>query len=399
MLKKIFCNIKYIKIGDIFSIFIFVIALFPALIFRLLNIILKRELWLVCENGETARDNGYHFYKYVRNNHPNDFCYYVINKKSYDYGRVKDFGNIIQFKSFKHWVYYLSANYNISNHKNGNPNQPFFFVLHVYFNLFNNRVFLQHGIIKDDLEWLYYKNTKFRYFICGAEREYEFVKEKFGYPNGYVVYTGLSRFDNLYDNNVDYKQLLFMPTWRNWIGRETNLLVRDEKFTNTDFFKYWNDLLINDELINFIEKNNIKILFYPHINMQKFLNDFVIKSKNIEICSANNKDIQELLKKSYLLVTDYSSVYMDFGYMGKPVIYYQFDYDIYRKKQYADGYYSYSEDGFGPVCKSCDQVIFEIKNIVHNGLNKKYFNRMNDFFTIKDQNNSKRIYDILKGEK
>ena len=270
-----------------------------------------------------------------------------------------------------------------------------FYVIHVVLGLYNNRVFLQHGITKDDADWLYYNKCKFRYFICGAKREYEFIKNKFGYPEGNVIYTGFARFDNLYNNNVNDKQILVMPTWRNWLGRETNALGEKIVFKDTDYFKNWESFLNDGKFIDFIEKENITILFYPHINMQKYIDEFNFKSKNIIVCKTD-VDIQKILKESSIMITDYSSVYMDFAYMKKPVIYYQFDYEEYRKKQYKDGYYDYNIDGFGPVATNSDELLNVFVNNYNNGLDEKYYLRMNSFFEIRDQNNCKRIYDYLK---
>lgn len=395
MLKKFKDSLKYIKLKDILAAFIFILMIIPSLCFRLINKLKKRKLLLVTEDGHTARDNGYHFYKYIKTNHPEDYCFYVIDKKSEGYDKVKEYGNIIQYGSLKHWLYYLSANYNISNHKEGNPNAPLFYVIHVILGLYKNRVFLQHGITKDDAEWLYYKNCKFKYFICGAKREYEFISEKFGYPEGNVIYTGFPRFDNLYNNNVNKKQILIMPTWRNWLGRITNSLGEKEVFEETSFYKNWNGFLNNKQFTDYIEKNNLKVLFYPHIQMQKFLDKFEIKSKNIEVLTPKT-DIQTVLKESALMITDYSSVYMDFAYMEKPVIYFQFDYKEYREKQYQDGYYDYQKDGFGPVCDQIDELVSSFIDINEKGLEKKYIKRMNDFFELKDQNNCERIYKYLK---
>ena len=397
MLKKIKESIKYIKLYDILSIFIFIFMLIPSFIFRIINKIKRRNLLLVTEDGKTARDNGYHFYKYIRTNHPNDYCFYVIDKKSDGYNKVKEYGNIIQYKSLKHWLYYMSAKYNISNQKYGNPNTTLFYFIHVVLGLYRNRVFLQHGITKDDSPWLYYKNTKFKYFICGAKREYEYIKEKFGYPDGNVIYTGFARFDNLYNNDIKNNQILIMPTWRNWLGRETNAFGQKIIFQETDYFKYWNKVLTNKELIDYIEKNNYEILFYPHMNMQKYLSSFSIKSSKIKLLSMNY-DIQKALKEAAIMITDYSSVYMDFAYMEKPIIYYQFDYDIYRKKQLQQGYFDYKKNGFGPVCYDDIQLCDELIKIINNGLNVKYKKRMKDFFEIKDKKNCERIYKVLKGE-
>ncbi len=396
-MKKIKDSIKYVKITDLLSPFLLLLTIIPALIFKIYNRIIKRNLWLICEEGNVAKDNGYHFFKYVRINHPNDYCFFVINKKSNDYKKVKQYGNIIQFKSIKHWIYYLAADYNISTQKMGNPNQVLFYIIHVSLGLMKNRVFLQHGITKDDSPWLYYKNTKFKYFICGAKKEYEYIKEKFGYPNGNVIYTGFPRFDNLYNNSINKKQVLIMPTWRNWLGRETNALGEKIDFTKTDFYKNWNNLLNNKKFINYIEKNNIKVIFYPHQHMQKYLENFKTKSKSIYIVNMT-VDIQDVLKSSEILITDYSSVYMDFAYMLKPVIYFQFDYEEYREKQLQQGYFDYEKNGFGPIASSVDETVDELIKYFDNKMSKKYLKREKDFFELHDQHNCQRIYETLKGK-
>lgn len=347
MIKKIINNLKYIKIKDVMSIFILILVLPIVCIYKLYLKINKKEIWLICESPDTARDNGYWLFKYIREKYPKKSVYYAIKKENMDYEKVNKLGNIIIYGSIKHWIYYLSAEKNISSQKAGNPNAPLFYFLQVYGILKNKRYFLQHGVIKDDLEWLYYKNTKFELFVCGAEPEYKYVKEKFGYPDGSVQYLGLARFDNLHDFSVNKKRILIMPTWRNWLGREKNKLQKEEcDFTDTTYYKRWNSFINNEKLNKYIEENNIEIIFYPHFNMQRFMNNFNAKSKNIKIVDRHRSDIQELLKESALLITDYSSVFMDFAYMRKPIIYYQFDKEEYREKQYTEGYFKYERDGF-----------------------------------------------------
>lgn len=396
-MKKILKNIKYIKLSDLLAPFIFILILPFSFIFRLINKIQKKKLWLICENGTTARDNGYHFFKYVRENYPNDHCFYVMDKKSRDYNKVKQYGNIIQYKSLKHWLYYLSVEFNIVSQKDGNPNQPFFYIIHVIIGWFNNRVFLQHGITKDMSNWLLYKNTKFRYFICGAKKEYEYVKEMFGYPDNFVQYIGFARFDNLHNNKVNKKQILIMPTWRNYLGRETNNFTKKINFKETEYYKNWNKLINDKKLIDYIEKKNITILFYPHINMQKFLSEFKSSSSNIKLVDLNT-DIQEVLKKSALMITDYSSVFMDFAYMRKPIIYFQFDQKEYREKQYTEGYFKYERDGFGAVFIEEQDVAEKIINYAKNDYipEEEYRNKMDNFFELYDENNCERQYQLLK---
>ena len=133
------------------------------------------------------------------------------------------------------------------------------------------------------------------------------------------------------------------------------------------------------------------------MNMHAFIGDFKVNSSNINIIS-KEYDIQKLLKESALLVTDYSSVYMDFAYMNKPIIYYQFDSSKYRENQLQEGYFKYNKDAFGKILIDEDDVVNRI--IGYNKMNYKiepiYQKRMDEFFELKDQNNNKRIYNYLK---
>lgn len=398
-MKKIFNSLKYLSFIDFIAIFIFILVIPITLIYKIFLKINKKEIWLICEDKEEARDNGYHLFKYIRTEHPKVNIYYAINKKSCDYNKIKKYGNVIQYGSLKHWIYYLVATKNISTQKAGNPNAPLFYFLQVYGILKNNRIFLQHGITKDDAKWLYYKDTKFRLFVCGAKKEYEFIKEKFGYPENNVQYLGFPRFDELHNIKINNKQILLMPTWRNWLARETNFLYNQkEEFTDTIYFKTYNSLINNEQLIKYLEEKDITMYFYPHRNMQKFVNCFNTKSNNIKILVKNDIDIQKLLKESALMITDYSSVYFDFAYMKKPIIYYQFDYEEYRNRQYQEGYFNYKNDGFGSVNKNEFEIIENIKMYVENNyiIEDTYLKRINDFFEINDTDNCKRVFEEIK---
>ena len=107
--------------------------------------------------------------------------------------------------------------------------------------------------------------------------------------------------------------------------------------------------------------------------------------------------MQELLKESNLLVTDYSSIAMDFAYLRKPLLYYQFDYEMFRKGQYSEGYFSYKEDGFGKVCEKEQDVVREIKQITENGMTMSnlYQQRVDEFFSYRDKNNCERNYKAI----
>lgn len=399
-MKKYFSKLKYIKLSEILGVFIFIGMVVPALIFKVINKAKKRKLWLVSELKDTCRDNGYHFFKYMREKHPEEYTFYVIDKKSKDYEKISKYGNIISYGGLWFWLYYMAADINIGTNKAFDPDHPLFYFLHKYLNLYNNCVFLQHGITKDDAPMFYYKNAKFKLFICGAKPEYEFIKKNFGYPEENIAYTGFARFDNLHENIIKSKQILIMPTWRNWLGREVNFLSSIEDFNNTEYYKQWNGLLNNKDFVEYIEQEDLNVKFYPHYQMSNYVDKFSVSSENIQILNNSDEDIQSLLKKSAILITDYSSVYMDFAYMRKPIIYFQFDREEYRSKQLQQGYFDYDRDGFGDVVNSVNDVIDKIKGFKCDyTVEKKYLKRMEDFFELRDRNNCERIYKAIKDMK
>jgi CDP-glycerol glycerophosphotransferase (TagB/SpsB family) len=101
--------------------------------------------------------------------------------------------------------------------------------------------------------------------------------------------------------------------------------------------------------------------------------------------------------KSSLLITDYSNVFFDFGYLKKPVIYTHFDYNEYRNNHFQKGYFDYEKNGFGPICKDIQctikEIIFSIKK--HCLLGKKYIKRINKFFKYSDGKNNERIFEEI----
>ena len=128
--------------------------------------------------------------------------------------------------------------------------------------------------------------------------------------------------------------------------------------------------------------------------MQRFASAFQPKSELITLCDIYTDDIQELLIRSDLLITDYSSVFFDYGYMGKPVIYYQFDQEVFFKEHYGQGYFQYERDGFGPVVTEEDALLSVLKYYLQTGckIETIYQERANAFFGVRDQKNCKRNF-------
>ena len=378
-------KIKFI-IKSLFDILMLFIYKFVFLIIQ------KKEcdVWLISERGIDARDNGYWFYKYMVDNHPEVKVKYVISKDSSDRKKIRE-KDIVDYKSKEHYFYFLYAKYLISAEIMGfSPNEQLYYRLNKYglLKIKGKTVFLQHGITKDFNPYMLPENAKLDLFICGAIPEYKYMIEKYGYTDKNAALTGFARFDNL--NNEKEKMILIMPTWRKWLKYNDTLV-------GTDFYNNYNKILNDTDIIKKLKEKKYKLVFYPHIVLQKFLDEFKTQNEDtIVLASFKDYDVQDLLKKCEMMITDYSSVAFDLAYMEKKTVYYQFDLEKYRKEQYQDGYYSYVNDGFGPICTSYEEIKKIILDYLENNNSLDQYNeRINKFFENIDKNNCERIYELI----
>ena len=395
-LKYFLDRIKDVKPRDIASVVPMIGAYIVSPLFK------KRysDTWLICEEKAEARDNGYWFFRKTCENHPEQDVIYAIDKKSVDYKKVEKIGPVVQFGSFKHWILYFTCSYNISSQKGGKPNAALcaFIELNDWYNAHN--VFLEHGVTINKVVWLFSDRSRFDMMVASTNPEFEFKEKYFGYPDGVIQLTGLPRWDNLHNISIKKKRIVIMPTWRYWFNlksKEQGGLNHD--FMNSLYLQRWKEFLESEQLNELIEKNNLEVIFYPHRNMQNHLPDFkkVVKTKAI-LASWTEYDIQDLLMTSEMMITDYSSVFFDMVYMKKPIIFYQFDLDDFRKGQYEEGYFDYQNNTFGKSCFVLDEVLEELEKVLERDFqcDDNYLKAHKAYFPFYDSNNSERVYNAVR---
>ncbi|MCQ9626459.1 CDP-glycerol glycerophosphotransferase family protein [Cetobacterium somerae] len=219
---------------------------------KVIKYFVKNEIYLISERENEAEDNGYHLYKYIRENYPKEKAYYLVNKNSKGYKRVKELGNIIDYDSLKHYIYYFLSKKHISAFQFfGVPNSALIWFLESKGFFKKQRIFLQHGITKENISALKYENKKYDLFICGGKPEHNYIKEYFGYPEQSVIYTGFSRYDELHNRKKNKKQILLMPTWRQWLGMTNMGNDKNQDYKNlikSDYYKSYMSFINSNEL-------------------------------------------------------------------------------------------------------------------------------------------------------
>lgn len=353
----------------------------------------RENMWIITERSTQARDNGYCYFKYLRTREPQRDVWYVIDKKSEDYKKIARYGNIIPFNSLKHYIYYSVAKVHISAHIGGCCPKASPICKRLKNPLKIKDVFIPHGVSYGVAEFCLKKYARQDLFVCSNVLEYENVLANYGYSKEEVAYTGYPRLDYWFDAEVDKKQIVLMPTWRLYLAQNP-----DTVFEETEYFKAYLSLIQSAELAEFLSENDLKLVFYLHHEMRKYVDSFKTDCKNIEIVTDDKTyDIQALLKSSAVLITDYSSVHFDFAYMGKPVVYYQFDKEEFFEKQYKHSDFDAEINGFGPVAYSCENVVKSLTALYNNSfeMEEKYYNRMRDIYRLYDNNNCKRVTEAI----
>lgn len=362
----------------------------------------EKQIYLVYEKfSQTAQDNSYYFFKHVYENYHNKNVFYIIDKKHPDYKNVKRMKDrVIPYMSIKHLIYLIASKLFVASESKG----------HAYIikkqngkmrDIVNRKkfVFLQHGVLGfKKVDSIYRKNgnNAADLFVTSSNTEKEIVKRNFNYNAEDVIITGLARWDVLKDKSKiqGQKEIIFMPTWRNWLDD-----VSEEMFLDSDYYKYYSSLLNSNKFKKILQDNNILLHFFMHPKFKAYINNFETNNERIRIYEFGEIKINELLMRSSLLITDYSSIAWDFYYMKKPVIFFQFDYEAYTSLQ--GSYLNMETDLFGDRILNKETLIDTIQEYVDLDFKEKQqFSAIRDeYFKYVDHHNSERIFQEIINNK
>lgn len=287
-----------------------------------------------------AQDNSFALFKWIQENVSNNKVYYVIRKDSAQLGKVLPYKSHVIFTGTRsYYEHVASAQMLVSSdsplHLVGDVNRrnasPFYkkVIMKKPF------VMLQHGVTAmkshaKNRPWMA-SSGMIDYFVVTNTLEQEVVHDSMGYEYDQLPILGFSRWDLFGKNTIQEQtfngKILYVPTWRQWLNKAT-----DEEFIQSDYYRNITQLLEDEKLADVLQKRDTELNVYLHPFMQRLTHNLKTNNSRIKILSSDDYDLGDLLRGGALLISDYSSVVWDFAVQRKPVIFYQFDKELYLEK-------------------------------------------------------------------
>lgn len=185
------------------------------------------------------------------------------------------------------------------------------------------------------------------------------------------------KFYNIFDKNKNTKYILYAPTWR---GYETDYIFDREDFERI------NRILLKNNCILIIKQHPSEDFISSELfnNLSNIINGKKIKNLNTE----------EWLLNIDLLITDYSSIYVDYLLLNKPVAFITYDMEKYNSIRGLVIDKNKLSDMPGKQISTVEDLQNSILDLVNS--DDKYIeyrrSAIKKFHKFKDGNSSERIW-------
>ena len=182
-------------------------------------------------------------------------------------------------------------------------------------------------------------------------------------------------FNKKYGVDSSKKIILYTPTFRE--NKEFNNVFN---FLDLDEF----NKKLSDEYV---------LVLRLHPKIKKFYSSEISVDGDYVDCS-DYKNEQELLLLSDILITDYSSIMIEFGLLNKPIIFFAYDLDNYLSNE-RGFYLDYKNDLPGPIVYTTEELI----SCINGGIDSSNLDSfIKTQFDEINGNASKRIVDFVLNE-
>lgn len=333
------------------------------------------ECWVFSSvHNRTFNYNSSYLFLYVKEHCPEIHPYYVMNddKKREELGEKygkdyfldgKTMAGIRKILSCKVWFTSTAPPlYGVGFRKK-----------YVILNLWHGIPLKKIGMEQENLSWFTRKYYKYFFadnyegVVATSSQLVEVMSKSFLVESERIKVWGQPRNDVLFSSNSERKGLeeifsgevppyekvvLYAPTFRD--HEPTRLFP----FQDMD----------RDRLWQWLEEKKIFLCIRLHLYDQteyQWLRELDCPGNRIRFLNEDRAvDIMEVLKEFDLLITDYSSIYMDYLLTGKPVLFLPYDQEEYLKERGMN--FPYEQVTPGPKPKTFQEFLNSMEDLLYN---------------------------------
>lgn len=312
---------------------------------------------------------------------------------------------LISICSFKSIWYLLRAKVLVVQHSltyelMGGRFRPTFPRRRIIINLWHGIVVknLSHpkvGIMNKSLE----RELKYHYIITSSEKD-KLIMQKVFYPikKENFLLTGLPRNDFLKTDGNNLPKILKdeLVSIRELRGsRKLIIYTPTYKESRAGGYYYQFDNNEIDRLKSYLSENNyiLGVRFHLYNSPNQFLEKIIDGNLIVDVSAKMISNMSVLIREADIIITDYSSIYIDAMYIQKKLISFAYDYDHYMKKQHGL-FYDFNTVFPGEICHTFDDLmkaLIKYKNPLSDKEIEKYKKMKKIFFKYNDANNTKRV--------
>ncbi|NBJ66235.1 CDP-glycerol glycerophosphotransferase family protein [Adlercreutzia caecimuris] len=216
-----------------------------------------------------------------------------------------------------------------------------------------------------------------------------------GFSDEQIIRSGMPRYDDLVD--AGEKRILLAPSWRPSLPGKSlpgGERLYNPNFTSSYYYKVYAAVLSDKKLVETARQYGYRLTMFLHPTLSAQAVDFESTDVVESLSCTKDVDYVTIMRKSSLMVTDFSSVQYDFAYMRKPVVYFHDPALPYWRITNFD----YEGIGFGEICQTVKQLVDTLCSYIESDceLREPYRKRVEEFFLYDDRDASRRVYESVR---
>ena len=274
-------------------------------------------------------------------------------------------------------------------------------------NLFKNIDYIMHICVGHGVSFFkyflyepysYYGNKRFDKILIPPSQKLISVAKKYNWTDENIIKINLPRwykydvFENNKNEEIKNQSIFMMFTWR---------CIKFNETISSDYINNIEKLLNNKKLIKILKNNHITLYYTLHHQFMKYREVFKLNNYSIFI---NENQISDILSKTNLIVTDFSSIIFDLIYRRKPyIIYIPDSNDPLIETKYTLDYYKLIKDMKNNIFKfenkffTIEEVINKIIYYINNNFKlERNIKKFYDSFEFKHENSINKFIEYLE---